>query len=113
MRALDFAIATHMSDEKKPSEPLAALWQSALGQIDEIRDVIVRGSHAGKAKIDVQLLKRQRDRLFGQIGVALIDDVKRGASTLPSSCEEMARRVADIDKQIADAEADADRALKR
>src|SRR5690349_14808257 len=41
-------------DEKKTaaaipgSETLGALWQSALGSIDEIRDVIVKGSQVGK-----------------------------------------------------------------
>ena len=103
------AIAIGMTDEK---EPLASLWQSALGQIDEIRDVIVRGSQAGKAKLDVQLLKRQRERLLTQMGAAVLDDAQRGVA-LPGSCEELGKRVLEIDQQIADAEAEAHKALKR
>ena len=91
---------------------LGSMWQSALGQIDEIRDVIVRGSQAGKAKIDVQLLRRQRDRLLAQIGEAVLDDNKRGGS-LPAGCDLLVSRVADIDKQIVDAEEEAAKALRR
>ena len=91
---------------------LGSLWSSALGQIDEIRDVIVRGSQAGKAKIDVQLLRRQRDRLLAQIGEAVLDDNKRGGS-LPAGCDLLVSRVADIDKQIVDAEEEAAKALRR
>ena len=104
-----------MTEQKKPptsSAPdLSALWQSALGQIDEIRDVIVKGSHAGKAKLDAQLLKRQRDKLLAQIGEAVMEDHKRGAA-LPPSCEELATKLDDVDKQIAEAESEAAKAFK-
>jgi hypothetical protein len=103
-----------MVDEKKtPAVPdaIGSLWHSALGQIDEIRDVIVRGSQAGKAKIDVQLLKRQRDKALIQIGEAMLEEHKRGAA-LPASCDELAARVDDIDRQIAEAEAEAQRVFK-
>ncbi|HEY4223034.1 MAG TPA: hypothetical protein VGO62_16870 [Myxococcota bacterium] len=110
-----------MDDEKKTppggvqvggtqprADAISSLWQSALGQIDEIRDVIVRGSQAGKAKLDVQLLKRQRDKLLMQIGEAVIHE-----GHVPASCEELAARVVDVDKQIADADAEAQKVFKR
>lgn len=93
--------------EQKATD-FSSLWQSALGQIDEIRDVIVRGSHAGKAKLDAELLKRQRDKLLMHIGEAVIDDHKRGAtSSLPPSCEELAKKLEDVQRQIDEAEAEA------
>jgi seryl-tRNA synthetase len=99
-----------MADEK--NAPLASIWQSALGQIDEIRDVIVRGSQAGKAKIDVQLLRRSREKVLAQIGEALLDDVKRGAATLPAAAEEMKKKVDEIDQQIEAAEAEAQKVFR-
>ena len=108
-----------MDDEKKtppagPSvPPLGSLWQSALGQIDEIRDVIVRGSQAGKAKIDVQLLKRQRDKVLAEIGAAVVAEAEKGALTLPASCDELTKRIADIDQQIESAEAEAKKVFGR
>jgi hypothetical protein len=103
-----------MTEQKKPPTPgtpdLSSLWQSALGSIDEIRDVIVRGSHAGKAKLDAQLLKRQRDKLLMQIGEAVIADHKRGVP-LPPSCEDLAVKLDDVQKQVDEAEAQADKAF--
>ena len=108
-----FAIATGMDDEKKTtgaprssSDTLGSLWQSALGQIDEIRDVIVKGSQAGKAKLDVQLLKRQRDRILAEIGALVVDEARKGAA-VPVGCEDLAKRVDEIDTQIGEAEAEA------
>jgi hypothetical protein len=103
-----------MTEQKKPpsgAPDLSSLWQTALGQIDEIRDVIVRGSHAGKAKLDAQLLKRQRDKLLLQIGEAVIADHKRGVP-LPPSCEELAVKLDDVQRQVDEAEAEADKAFK-
>ncbi len=107
-----------MTEQKKPpssrsgagTPDLSSLWQSALGSIDEIRDVIVRGSHAGKAKLDAQLLKRQRDKLLMQIGEAVIADAKRGVP-LPPSCEDLAVKLDEIQKQVDEAEAQADKAF--
>lgn len=99
-----------MTDEKK-SDPFGSLLNAALGQIDEIRDVIVRGGHAGKAKIDAELTKRQRDRALVELATALLHEVERGALALPPGCEELATRVRDLDRQIAEAEREAARAF--
>ncbi len=99
-----------MTDEKK-SDPFGSLLNAALGQIDELRDVIVRGGQAGKAKIDAELLKRQRDRALCELATALLHEVEQGAVTLPPSCEEPAKRVRELDAQIEKAETDAARAF--
>jgi hypothetical protein len=99
-----------MTDEKK-SDPFGSLLHAALGQIDEIRDVIVRGGQAGKAKLDAELLRRQRDRALAELGASLLHEVERGALALPESCAEAARRVRELDEQITKAEADAARAF--
>lgn len=70
----------------------------------------MRGSHAGKAKLDAQILKRQRDKLLMQIGEAVIADHKRGAP-LPVSCEELAAKLDEVQKQVDHAEAEADKAF--
>lgn len=99
-----------MTDEKK-SDPFGSLLNAALGQIDEIRDVIVRGGQAGKAKLDAELLRRQRDRALVELGLALLLEVERGALALPLSCEQAAARVRELDQQIEKAERDAARAF--
>ena len=108
-----------MSEQKKPphspddvKREISSLWHSALGQIDEIRDVIVRGSQAGKAKLDAQLLKRQRDKLLMQIGEAVMADHKRGEA-LPPACEGYATNLAELDRQIDEAEQEAAKAFAK
>jgi hypothetical protein len=101
--------------ERPPSEAkkeLSQLWQHALGQIDEIRDAIVRGSQAGRAKLDEQLLLRQKDRLLAQLGALLLEEVDRGAA-LPPACADLARRIQEVQADIEKAETEAKRALKR
>lgn len=97
-----------MTDEKK-SDPFGSLLNAALGQIDEIKDVLVRGGQAGKAKLDAELLKRQRDRALQDLAAALLLEVERGALALPAPCEEAATRVRELDAQIEKAEAEATR----
>lgn len=112
------------TNEGKPSSPLSGLsgalggdlstiWQSALGQIDEIRDVIVRGSQAGKARIDAQLLKRQRDQLLQQLGKRLLEEHRRGAASLPEGADDVVKKLEDVERQIAESEDEAARAMKR
>lgn len=99
-----------MTDEKK-SDPFGSLLNAALGQIDEIRDVIVRGGQAGKAKIDAELLKRQRDRALCELAALVLHEAEQGALALPPACEEHAKRVRELDAQIAKAEGEAARAF--
>jgi hypothetical protein len=103
-----------MNDEKRsePSNPWGKLYETALGQIDEIRDAIVRGSQAGKAKLDSQLLKRQRDRVLSEIGALVVEEHKRGGPAPTGTAELMARAEA-LAAQIAEAEREADRVFAR
>jgi hypothetical protein len=101
-----------MSDEKQPAkDSWTRLYETAIGQIDEIRDAIVRGSHAGKAKLDAQLLKRQKDRLLAELGAHVLEEAERGAA-LPPGTEELAQKIRDVDAQIQEAEAEAKKAFR-
>lgn len=105
-----------MSDEKKgpgTRGDLSSLWHSALGQIDEIRDVIVRGSQAGKAKIDAQLLKRQRDKLLMKLGERALDEHRRAGARLPDGGEDLVHEIESLDQKIAESEREAEHVLKR
>jgi len=58
-----------MTTARKPEgselrRELNQLWQSTIDQFDEIKNAIVRSSQAGKARLDAQFLKRQRERLL-------------------------------------------------
>jgi len=101
-----------MSDEKQPSkDSWSRLYETAIGQIDEIRDAIVRGSQAGKAKLDAQLLRRQRDRLLAELGQHVLEEAARGAS-LPPGTEELAQKIKDVEAQIEESEGEAKKVFR-
>lgn len=107
-----------MTDEKKDPNAggkgdFSSLWQSALGQIDEIRDVIVRGSQAGKAKIDAQLLKRQRDKLLQNLGERMFDEHRRLGARLPDGAADLVAEIEALDEQIAESDREAERLFKK
>jgi hypothetical protein len=101
-----------MAPENEGKRELSALWQQALGQIDEIRDAVVRGSQAGRAKLDEQLLLRQKDRLLAQLGAQVLAEAERG-TPVPASCEDLARRVREVEADIQKAADESARVFKR
>ena len=50
---------------------LNQLWKSTVNQFDEMKDILLRSGSAGKAKLEVTLLKRQQDKLFVELGELL------------------------------------------
>lgn len=103
-----------MSGPRKPEgaelrKELNQLWQSTIDQFDEIKNAIVRSSPAGKARLDAQFLKRQRERLLTKLGEDVLASVARGELTLPTACDETARRVHELETQIAAEEEEAGR----
>jgi hypothetical protein len=71
----------------------------------------VRGSQAGKAKLDAQLLKRQRDRLLAELGAHVLEEAQRGAA-LPPGTEELAQKIRQVEEQIVEAEGEAKKAFR-
>jgi hypothetical protein len=91
-----------MSDEKKDiKDDLNSLWKSTLDQFDEIKDAIVRSSTAGKAKLDVAMLERQRDKLLMELGRAYLAAAEAGEVSLPEKLVATLERIQDLDEQIA------------
>jgi hypothetical protein len=90
---------------------LGALFKTAASALDDVKEQVVRGSQAGKATLDAQLLKRQRDKALQKLGEVLLDEVARGAP-LPASCDAVVAEIKDLDGQIERARAEADRLWK-
>ena len=109
-----------MTDEKKTEKnekaekaagikgDLNQLWKSTVDQFDEMKDLIVRSSGAGKARIDASLVKRQRDKVVAELGEAVLQ-AHAGGFPLPDDCADLLEQIADFDKQIQEHEEEADR----
>lgn len=100
------------SDEPQDlRKELNQLWRTTLDQFDEIKNAIVRSSTAGKAKLDATFLKRQRDKLLGELGARVLEATEAGTLTLPEALRSTADRIHELEEQIKDQESEVDRLL--
>jgi|GEM_PF-2101233 len=103
-----------MTDEKKNEKAagikndLNQLWKSTVDQFDEMKDLIVRSSGAGKARIDASLVKRQREKVVTDLGEAVLK-AHAGGFPLPDDCAELLEQIEAYDTQIREHEEEADR----
>lgn len=105
-------------DEKRPDRgdlkrELNSLWRSTLKQFDELKDVLVESSTAGKAKIDATLLKREREHKLAEIGEAMLVLVEEGKLELPAELEGTLSRIREIEQEIESQEAEFRRVFGR
>jgi hypothetical protein len=91
---------------------LNSLWKSTIDQFDELKNVVVRGSNAGKAKLDSTFLKRQRDKLLAEIGEELLAYAEGGGFDLPEGVAKKAERLTTLEDEISEAESQVDRLLR-
>ncbi len=100
---------------KTPGDPISreisSFFKQAVEAFDDVKETVLKGSQATKATVDVQLLKRSRDKSLGRLGELLLEEVARGAA-LPASCDAVAREIKDLDAQIAAAQVEADKLWK-
>lgn len=107
-----------MSDDKR-DEPqdlrkeLNQLWRTTLDQFDGLKDVLVRSSTAGKAKLDATLLSRQRDKLLAELGAKAVELHRKGEIELPESLASTIARIEELGAQIAEQESEAERLFRK
>lgn len=72
-----------------------------MGGLDTLREVAVRSSEAGRLRVDVALLHRERSQLLetlGEIIVGMIDD--QSFEDVPESVKQAYERIKDVDKRM-------------
>lgn len=89
---------------------LDSLFKTAVDQLDELKDVLVSSSSAGKAKLDATMLKRERDQLLTSLGrqVAGSDD----QAAFPSEWQDLIGQVRMVEDQISEQEREYERLVK-
>lgn len=77
------------SDEIK--KELTHLWKKTVDQLDEIKDVLVKTTETAQGKIETELKKRERDKLFQKLG----EQVAAGGDLvgLPDDWQETLREI--------------------
>lgn len=84
---------------------LNQLWRTTVDQLDEIKDVIVKSSHAGKARLDAAFLERERDALLRGLGELVL---LARAGDLPAAWREKINKIEALDAKLADQRAEFD-----
>ena len=89
------------------SKELSSFFKQAVETFDEVKETVLKGSSATKATVDVQLLKRSRERALARLGEVMLDEATRGAR-LPAAGDVVVKELRELDEQIAKAKAEAD-----
>ncbi len=77
-----------------------AVWRIAQSGLSTLREVVVRSSQAGRLRVDLALLTRERSRLLGRLGEILVGLVDKGALELSEDGRRIYEELRDVDARI-------------
>jgi hypothetical protein len=83
------------------------MWKMASDSLGTLREVVVRSSQAGRLRVDLALLAREKQQLLARMGASLVRLVDDEAFELPEALRGIYDRVKDVDARMS---ADAGRA---
>ena len=99
--------------KQRPGDRLAkdfsSLFKTAVSALEDVSEQVVKSSQAGKATLDAQLLKRQRDRALARLGELALEGIQEGTTPPPPRSEEVLAELARLDAEIAEARKEADK----
>jgi hypothetical protein len=83
------------------------MWKMASDSFDTLREVVVRSSQAGRLRVDLALLAREKQQLLARLGEQLSRLIDDGQIEVPEALQQTYDRVKDVDARM---KADAGRA---
>ncbi len=90
-----------MSDPKDQlRRQLDTVWRMASSGFDTLREVVVRSSQAGRLRVDLALLARERRELLASIGEQVVALVDENGLEIPEEVRQLYDRVRDIDARM-------------
>jgi hypothetical protein len=79
---------------------LGTVWKMASVGLDTLREVVVRSSQAGRLRVDLALLQREKRDLLCDLGQAALRLADEGKLALPAELAPLARRVRDLEERM-------------
>jgi hypothetical protein len=76
------------------------VWKMAQGGFETLREVVVRSSQAGRLRVDVALLHRERARRFQSLGEKTAALAAAGGLELPDDLQSICDEIRDLDVRI-------------
>lgn len=86
---------------------LSSFFKQAVSALEDASEQLVKSGQAGKASLDVQLLKRQREKALARLGEVLFDEHARGVA-LPPAADDLLAEVKKLDDRVKEAQQEAD-----
>ncbi len=77
------------------------MWKMASESFDTLREVVVRSSQAGKLRVDLALLAREKQQLLARLGEQITALVDAGKLDVPEEVRQIYDRVKDVDARLA------------
>ena len=79
---------------------LATLWQAARTGLDTMREVVVRSSQAGRLRLDIAMMQRERSELLRQLGERTCAFLDQGGADVPEELLALHDRIRDVEGRI-------------
>ncbi len=95
-------------DPEKWKNQLDRLMQTTVEGLEELKDVLLKASQSAKGKLDATLLRRERDRLYQDLGEQTYLLVEEGSLKVPASLRDTIDRIHALVEQLAEEEASAE-----
>lgn len=89
-----------MSGKDEFRRQVGTVWRMAQGSFDTLREVVVRSSQAGRLRVDLALLVRDRQQLLATLGAEVLALADEGALELPASLRPLADRLREVELRI-------------
>ncbi|HEY7957564.1 MAG: hypothetical protein ACHQ17_02045 [Polyangia bacterium] len=89
-----------MSGKDEFRRQVGTVWRMAQGGLDTLREVVVRSSQAGRLRVDLALLARQKQQLLATLGAEVIALADEGSLALPATLRQLADRVREVELRI-------------
>ena len=87
---------------------LSSFFKAAVSAFEDVSEQVVQSGRAGKATIDVQVLKRQREKALVRLGELVLTHLDTGG-TAPPGGDVVVTEIAGLDAQLKQAQQEADK----
>ncbi len=79
-------------------------WTQTLDKLEDIREVVFRASYMARERLDATFLRRERDRLFQQLGEDAYHLFERGRIRAEPALREILERIQVVIEELSEAE---------
>ncbi|MHB1846410.1 MAG: hypothetical protein ACYCWW_16430 [Deltaproteobacteria bacterium] len=104
-----------MPDETQKSSEAATrpgFFGKAKGELERVREAVVRSSQIGKIKLDSTFLRRERERLVAQLGEQALNLMLADRLPIPDELSPLVKEIEGVEGRIAASGKQVDEILK-